>query len=83
MPNVQVNKWVRLLLTVITALSVSLAAYPWTDLVDKKTAAVISLAILGLKGVIDAIAPGPGVLTTPVPGATSASLVTHKAVGST
>jgi hypothetical protein len=78
MQQVQVNKWGRFGLTVVAALLVSLSAYPWTDLVDKKTAAVIGLAILGLKGLIDAIAPSAGVPTAPT--GSSTSIITHTAV---
>jgi len=81
MPQVQVNKYIRLFLTVLTGALGILAAYNWTDLVDAKTAGLIIVGISGVKGIIDVIAPGAGVVTAPT--GSSASLVTHKAIGST
>lgn len=76
MEQFQVNKYIRLALTVVTAILTSLAAYPWTDVVDQKTAAMIAIAVMGVKAIIDAMAPGAGVTTTPTGSATS--FITHK-----
>jgi hypothetical protein len=77
---VQVNKWARFGLTMLAGLLTLLAAFDWTNLFDKKTAALVGLAVLAIKGVIDVLAPAAGTPTAPVPGATSTSLITHRAV---
>jgi len=79
MPQVQVNKYIRLALTVLTGLLGLLAAYNWGDIVDQKTAGILVVAFSGVKAIIDAIAPGSGVQTAP----TGDTVITHKAVGST
>jgi hypothetical protein len=80
MPQVQVNKWVRLILTLLSGIMGLLAAYHWTDLVDARTAGLLVIGLSGIKGIIDLLAPPAGTPTAPVVGATSISLITHKAV---
>ena len=84
MPQVQVNKWVRFLLTILAGsggLLAVLIAYDWTSLTDVKTAGVITLFFTVIKGAIDLVAPAAGVITAPT--GSSTSLITHRAVGST
>jgi glycine cleavage system H lipoate-binding protein len=78
MEQVQVNKYVRLGLTILTGALGLLAAYNWSDLVDTKTAGLIVVAISAVKAIIDVLAPGAGVATQPT--GTSTSLITHKSV---
>jgi hypothetical protein len=77
---VQVNKWARFGFTLLAGLFVILAGFDWTTLFDKKTAALVGLAVLTIKGVIDVLAPAAGTPTAVVPGATSTSFITHRAV---
>jgi len=82
MQQVQVNKWVRLILTLLAGsggLLALLAAYNWTTVTDVKTAGIITLVFSSIKAIIDLIAPSAGVTTTPVSGA-SASLITHRSI---
>jgi hypothetical protein len=84
--NVQVNKTWRIVLTLLTVCLAAIVALPieqLNDLMTPKNAAAFILAVNFIKGIIDGIAPSAGTQTAPVPGATSLSLITHKAVGST
>ncbi len=79
MPQVQVNKWIRLALTIGQAVFTSLIVYPWTDLVGADGAAKIVLGITILKGIIDGLAPAAGTVTSPTTSGAQA-LITHKAI---
>jgi hypothetical protein len=78
MQQVQVNKYIRLALTIFTGVLGLLAAYNWSEIVDPKTAGLIVVAISAVKAIIDVLAPGAGVATQPV--GSSTSLITHKSV---
>jgi hypothetical protein len=78
----QVNKTWRIVLTLLTVALAALIALPieqLNDLMTPRNAAYFILAVNFIKGIIDGIAPSAGTTTTPVQGATTFSLVTHKA----
>lgn len=79
MPQIQVNKWVRLALTIGQAIFTSLIVYPWSDLVGADSAAKIVLGITVIKGIIDSLAPAAGTVTQPTTSGSQA-LITHRAV---
>jgi hypothetical protein len=80
MEQLQVNKWIRLVLAAAQALLGFLATQHWASYVDAKTAGTIIIIIGAIQTVIAAIAPGPGVPVTSLRGTGLKGLVfTHKA----
>lgn len=79
--QVSTNKWIRFALSAAATLTGFLMAYDWTSLVEPKTAGLIVMGIGILKMIIDAISPGPGVMTVPQAGTGfTGTVFTHKSV---
>jgi hypothetical protein len=66
MEQLQTNKWVGVLLGVLTAGLAALAGTKWTDLVNPQTAAFIVAGIGFVQTVLASIAPSPGKPVAPV-----------------
>lgn len=72
----QVNKWVRLALTVLMGVIGTLVAVDWTQYVDPKTGGTIVGVLALIKAAYEAFAPSSDKATVP----TGGSIVSHEAV---
>lgn len=72
----QVNKWVRLALTVFMGVIGILIAVDWSQYVDPKTGGTIVLILSLIKGAYETFAPSSDKATVP----TGGYLVSHEAV---
>jgi hypothetical protein len=81
MEQLQVNKWIRMVLGAATMLLAWLASYNWSDLVSAQTATFIVGGIGLVQTIIAGIAPGPKTPVAPVTkGGLKGLIFSHRSV---
>jgi len=78
MEQLQTNKWVGVLLGILTAALAAAAATKWTDIVTPQTATFIVAGIGFIQTILASIAPSPGKPVTPVRGGLKGLIFSHK-----